>query len=191
MMNTLVKYAENPNPQDFISKQGFTPVAYLRMEPEKAVNSLFNDFYVVNYLGLDIPSRSGDTNYNNGLVLSGAGEHHDIPTGMIEDFLSNEFFQKARHGPFPRKEREIIRKIMLDKIEPVHRGQEPLGLDIAQNYSTIFGVLGFPMGAEEIVKYSTHADYFKPILLTDHVDTSVAEIAHHVVGTAPVIRKWD
>jgi len=160
-MATFIEYSkEDKELRSF--KPKLTSIGYLNLQPEQSLRELISNFYVVNYLGTDIPSKSKSTNYNDGLKISLVPNGIGL-VGTIEMIEQNELFMESKHSPFTNKQFKEIFEEMKLRIKPIYP-IEPLHHQEAEIYSLIFEVLGFPMSSEEIKKFTTHEDYYKHIL---------------------------
>jgi hypothetical protein len=162
-MATVVEYQnDSDGVQDLKSGQGIITLGYLKMNPDEALIRLMPTNYVVNYLGIVIPTRSEFINLNNGLRLSEILDGIGLE-GRIEMFYGNKFFDDSKHEPFSEERKKEIVERMKWSIKPWSVGQEPLRPDEAGKYSFIFRLLGEEMPAQEIVKLTTHPEYYEPI----------------------------
>jgi len=169
-MSTLIEYSNSLNTSEApLLRPKLTTIGYLIMPPEQALRKLLPEFYVVDYLGTKIPSKSKYDNENNGLKISsledGIGLTGNLKMFNKGDLFNNpkrDLFNNCKHKPFKKRQKKDIVEQMKNNIIPTFRGQEPLSILEAKKYWLIFDMLGFPMSSENIIKFSTHRDYFKP-----------------------------
>lgn len=163
-MATLVEYLDF---SDLSASCTFEPkrktVGYITPAPQEALRQLLPRYHVVNYLGINIPSRNEFSNLNNGLGIS----YIDDGPGLIGDvgvLNASELFRRCRRDSYTDEERQDIANSLKDGIVGFCR-DEPLMLDDADKYSVILDVLGHPLSRDEIIKLSTPKDYGKPIVM--------------------------
>lgn len=163
-MATFVEYSEPDVLEGNLWTPGvkLTSIGYLRLSPEKALRELLPSFYVVDYLGITIPSRNKYSNYNQGLRISPVNDGIGL-VGTIEMLSQNSLFQSCEHKPFSDVERSNIVKTMKSNIRP-WMNREPLRHREAENYALIFDALGHPISLNELIEFTTPEDYYKPLL---------------------------
>lgn len=161
-MATFVEYSDQSNMQTWISGTKLIPIGYLTANPEQALRVLLPNFYVVDYLGIPIPSRSEYANQNQGLRLSPITDEIGL-VGTIKMLNKSNLFRSCKHAIFSDEQKREIVKKMKSRISPIFKHQEPLRHSKAEKYALIFDALGYPMSADELVEYSTHENYYDPI----------------------------
>jgi len=162
-MATLVEYLDQSDILKTISgNPDRTPIGYLTANPEQALRGLLPNFHVVDYLGISIPSRSEATNYNLGLRISPVPDGIGL-IGTIEMLNQSDLFRSCKHEPFSDVQRKALVEKMKAGIKPWQRHQEPLHNPQAEKYALIFDALGYPMSVDELIKFTTHENYYDPI----------------------------
>jgi len=161
-MATFVEYSDQSDIETFFSRAKLTPIGYITINPEQALRNLLPNFYVVDYLGISIPSRSEYANYNQGLRLSPVADGIGL-VGTIEMLNQSELFRSCRHEPYSDEQRKEIVEKMKSRISPIFEHQEPLHHPEAKKYALIFDALGYPMSVDELVEFTTHEKYYDPI----------------------------
>lgn len=157
-MATFVEYLDESN----LFCPNLTPIGYLNMNPEKALRDLLPDFYVVNYQGVLIPSKSEFTNNNQGLRISSVANGIGL-IGTIEMLNQSELFRSCKHEPYSTSQKKAIVEKIKSRLQPWQSNQEPLKPIEAEKYSLIFDALGYPMSIDELVRSTTHENYFNPV----------------------------
>ncbi|MFT4343689.1 MAG: hypothetical protein ACMXYE_02990 [Candidatus Woesearchaeota archaeon] len=159
-MATFIEYSDRSNVETICFGAELTPIGYVAKNPKEVLRILLPEFYVVDYLDVRVPSRSEFDNRNLGLRLSSVADGIGL-TGTIKMLEQSELFRSCKHEPFSDEEKkEVVDKIK-SRIKPWHKNQEPLYDSDAEKYALVFDVLGFPMSVDELIKFTTHEDYYK------------------------------
>jgi len=161
-MATFIEYSQYPDIESLIRGPELTPIGYLNTSPKEALKNLLPEYYVVDYLGIPIPSRSKYVNHNHGLKISPVEDGLGL-VGTIEMLKKSDLFESAKHKPFSDEQGKEIVEEMKSKLNPWCRYKGPLNPSQAEKYALIFQTLGSPMTIEELVKFSTHENYYDPI----------------------------
>lgn len=162
-MATLVEYLDGSDIlKVMVGAYDLTPIGYLKIDPPQALRELLLNFYVADYLGISIPSRSRYINCNQGLRISHAADGIGL-IGTIDMLNQNDLFKECSHETFSDKQRRQLTKTIKSSLIPLDRYHEPLPPQTAEKYSLIFEILGFPISAAELIKFTTHENYFDPI----------------------------
>lgn len=151
-MFELMRRIENPL---------ITPIGYINKTPEDSLITLMNDYYVVKYEDIYIPSRSEYINKNEGLKISFVPDGIGL-VGTIEMLESEPNFNKAKHGGLSLEKKQLIIHNIKNSIIPINRYKEPLRHEVADKYSLILYSLGLQMSSKNLISLSTHEDYGKP-----------------------------
>ena len=150
-MATLVEYLDQSELRDCVSGGRKTPIGYLNTNPNQVLRELLPNFYVVDYLGILIPSKNENPRKNNGLKISQIPDGIGI-IGNIEMLNKNSLFNSCQHEPFSKtKNQEIFEKIK-SRLRPIYAYQNPIYHSEAEKYTLIFEILGHPISVDELVR---------------------------------------
>lgn len=126
-------------------------------------------YHVVEYLGVQIPSRSEYTNYNNGLKLSYTPDGIGL-YGTVEKPQQSDLFKSCERDSFEEEKYSIAERMKSWLENHIHIPPASLTQGGLEKYSLIFHTLGQTMSEKQILNLNCK-NYIPPKpgggLLTD------------------------
>lgn len=153
-MASFIYYCKSLISKDGIEENKYTPIASLAMSPYEALKRIFPNHYVVDFLGIEIPSYSmrSESNYeNSGLKIRELPGKNGLEKA-IKKLNKNKLFRDCRHK-FTEEENKRIYEAMLTRIEePALRAMRERSFcqQDCINISRVFKVLGYNRTPQEI-----------------------------------------
>ncbi|MEN9626471.1 MAG: hypothetical protein RL557_799 [archaeon] len=152
-MKTFVQYKHAPD--RFSLETRLTALGGSHDSPEEVLQMFFHSYFVVDYLGIEIPSRSLFLGGNEGLRISVSNDGY----GADSRATFNRFTTKSIHAQFSRAHYEII----FQKMQRELAQKKFISNDEAEKYAAVFRVLEFPQELDDILSW-TASETKEPVI---------------------------
>jgi|GEM_PF-6697920 len=142
-----------PSEHIFKPNQIIFPITYLNASPQETLKNFISEYYIANYLGLKIPTKSRYANIHEGIIIKQMSDEVMGIEGKIDDLKNNKWFERAKHPLFTEKELHYVGEQLKEEIDfQLRLNKVNLSEEDIQNYLFVFQNLHYKISAKDIHK---------------------------------------